>query len=224
MTDSYTDRLSDYLDGELDDAERAALELHLQTCAACRTVLDELRDVVLRARALPSLEPAADLWPSIAQRIASERELPLPVRHTERAPRRVSFTVSQLAAAAVALMIVSGGAVRMLGRAEPVAVVADAAQGDVRALPAANAASQQDSDGSIAALERMLAESEAELDPATIAVLERNLLIIDNALAEARAALANDSGNAYLARHYENTMRKKLELLQQAGSIGRGST
>ena len=220
--DSYTDRLSEYLDGELDNAARAELELHLQTCAACRAVLEELRQVVGTARSLPPIEPATDLWPAIADRIAAEREVVLPLRR-ERAAPRLSFTIPQLAAAAVALMLVSGGAVWMVGRS-PAPAIATAEQNGARAQPVGLTEGGPDSDRTIAALERMLQDSEANLDPATVAVLERNLLIIDNALAEARAALASDPANAYLARHYENTMRKKLELLQQAGTIGRGST
>ncbi len=34
MNDQWTDRLSEYLDGELADAERVALEAHLASCAA----------------------------------------------------------------------------------------------------------------------------------------------------------------------------------------------
>jgi anti-sigma factor RsiW len=50
MIDSWTDRLSDYVDGELDPATHAALEAHLATCASCRATRDELQHVVARAR------------------------------------------------------------------------------------------------------------------------------------------------------------------------------
>ena len=39
MTDQWTDRLSEYLDGELLTGERTALEEHLVGCAACRATL-----------------------------------------------------------------------------------------------------------------------------------------------------------------------------------------
>ena len=48
----WTDRLSDYLDGELPPAERNSLEAHLETCAECARVLEELRTVVSRTRGL----------------------------------------------------------------------------------------------------------------------------------------------------------------------------
>jgi len=59
MTDQWTDRLSEYLDGELLTGERTALEQHLLGCADCRATLAELRRVVARAQALDDTPPAA---------------------------------------------------------------------------------------------------------------------------------------------------------------------
>ncbi|HEV8354433.1 MAG TPA: zf-HC2 domain-containing protein, partial [bacterium] len=47
----WTDRLSDYLDGELPDDERYAIESHLAGCAPCAAVLADLKRVVARAQA-----------------------------------------------------------------------------------------------------------------------------------------------------------------------------
>src|SRR5438445_400088 len=49
MSDTWTERLSEYIDSTLAEAERGALEAHLAGCAACRTTLDELRRVVASA-------------------------------------------------------------------------------------------------------------------------------------------------------------------------------
>src|SRR5437016_12722371 len=111
MKDQWTDRLSEYLDEELAAPERTALEAHLASCDACRTTLEELRRVVTNARALDDRPPTADLWPSVAARIG------LSARAKARpAVRRVSFTVPQLAAAAVVLALVSGGAACLIVR------------------------------------------------------------------------------------------------------------
>jgi anti-sigma factor RsiW len=67
--DAWTDRLSEYLDDELDPAERAAADEHLRECAHCRGVLDDLRRVTLRAAALRDTPPAAPLWAGVAERI-----------------------------------------------------------------------------------------------------------------------------------------------------------
>ncbi len=69
MPDSYTDRLSEYLDDELTPAERAGVDEHLRGCPGCRVVLEELRRVTLRAAALPDAAPRPSLWPEVAERI-----------------------------------------------------------------------------------------------------------------------------------------------------------
>jgi anti-sigma factor RsiW len=56
-------RLSEYLDGELDNAERVALEAHLATCGQCYATLGELRQVIARAQALQDTPPAANYGP-----------------------------------------------------------------------------------------------------------------------------------------------------------------
>ncbi|HEU5169409.1 MAG TPA: zf-HC2 domain-containing protein, partial [Gemmatimonadales bacterium] len=73
ITDPWTDKLSEYLDGELNESERAALERHLAACPACTTTLADLTRVVARARALPAPPPTGDLWPGIAARLAAGR-------------------------------------------------------------------------------------------------------------------------------------------------------
>src|SRR5207247_10494685 len=111
MNDTWTERLSEYIDGTLPDAERAALEAHLAGCTACRTTLDELRRVVARARALDDRPPAADLWPAIAQQIGVSSGAHHVVSLAERRTRRVTLTVPQLAAgAAVPLVLRLDGA------------------------------------------------------------------------------------------------------------------
>src|SRR2546425_545936 len=124
MTDQWTDRLSEYLDGELTSPERTAFEAHLASCDACRTTLDELRRVVTNARALDDRPPTVDLWPAIATGIG------LASRSTVRPPaRRFAFTVPQLAAASVVLALLSGGAAWLIVRrgtvATPLQVVSE---------------------------------------------------------------------------------------------------
>src|SRR2546422_8123480 len=115
--DTWTDRLSEYVDGTLADGERAALEAHLAGCAACRATLDELRRVVARARGLEDRPPAADLWPGIAERIGvSAQVVSLAAR---RRARRISLSVPQLIAAGGAPGLVGGGAGRLGGAPWP---------------------------------------------------------------------------------------------------------
>ena len=50
----------------------------------------------------------------------------------------------------------------------------------------------------------------------TVATLERNLAIIDAAIAESRAALENDPNSRELTRMLSSTYDAKVQLLRQA--------
>ena len=73
MSDQFTEQLSPYLDGELDDLRRARLEAHLAGCAECAAVLADLRAIVAAAPEYPGREPARDLWPELEARLETER-------------------------------------------------------------------------------------------------------------------------------------------------------
>ena len=63
-----------------------------------------------------------------------------------------------------------------------------------------------------------------QLDPETVRVVEENLQVIDDAIAEARAALARDPANGYLFRHLDQTLTRKVDLLRRAASATLRST
>jgi len=215
MTDQWTDRLSEYLDGELTSPERTAFEAHLPSCDGCRTTLDELRRVVTNARALDDRPPAADLWPTVAARIGlSARSKTRPV------VRRFSFTLPQLAAASLALALLSGGAAWLLGGRRPVTTPSLVVSERVPTLLNASAyPGDARYAAQVADLERAVARGRGQLDTATVRVIERNLRIIDRAIRNAQSALAADPGNSYLNLHLAQEMRRKLELLRQAATL-----
>ncbi len=220
MRDQWTDRLSEYLDGELGAAERAALEAHTASCADCRTTLAELRRVVVRAQGLDDRPPAADLWPEVAARIG------LSSGARRAVSRRFSFTVPQLAAAAITLALCSGGAAWLLSRSPaptPAPTALAARGGGERGVPALVAAASSPTDqryaAQVADLERALARGRGRLDTATVRVIQKNLAIIDRAIRDAQSALASDPANSYLNLHLAQEMRRKLELLRQAAAL-----
>jgi anti-sigma factor RsiW len=216
MNDQWTDRLSEYLDGELDSQQHAALEAHLGTCADCRATLAELRRVVARAKGLEDRPPRADLWPGVAERIGSEKVVALPARHA----RRFSFSVPQLIAASIALALVSGGGMWLaLHRGAQGTGLAQASGSNMPASYAVNARWEIQTDIAIAELQEALTHNEAQLDTATIRVVRQNLAVIDRAIAEAQRALKRDPNSGYLRLHLANTMRQKIELLRRANAL-----
>ena len=212
MTDNWTARLSDYLDGELDAGEREAVEAHLEGCAGCRETLDELRQVVARARAVTDAPPDADLWPGIATRIGGARAPQSPVWQ-----RRVSFTLPQAVAAGLVLVLASAiGVWTMMSRtaggpgAAPGAAPADVVRANL---------ADETYDHAVGDLEQVLAEGRDRLDPRTYAVIERNLRTIDRAIAESRRALEADPGNVFLNNHLATARQRKLSLLRHATAL-----
>ena len=59
-------RLSEYLDGALAPADQAAVSAHVDTCAACRARLSELRATASLIGSLPDLAPTRRLTPRVA--------------------------------------------------------------------------------------------------------------------------------------------------------------
>ncbi|MCI0436746.1 MAG: zf-HC2 domain-containing protein [Gemmatimonadetes bacterium] len=226
MIDRWADRLSEYLDGDLDARDEAAVDAHLVECAGCRATLAELRAVVARAAALQVTEPEADLWPAIRQRIEADAVPDVASRMSGRAARRrISLSVTQLAAAAAVLALVSAGSVWIaLSGADPAQpIVSSRTALTSEDSPAigryvSNAPGLQ---AMIAQLEHTLSENRESLDPMTIAVLESNLQIIDAAIAQAVQALDRDPNNAYLRQHLGNTVDKKIAVLRRAAAIER---
>jgi anti-sigma factor RsiW len=227
MTDRWTDRLSEYLDGELSPQTRAELEQHLEGCFECRRTLGELRAVVARARALPDAEPVHDFWPGIAGRLAAAPQadqaalevIDLRTHRIERNQRRISFTLPQLAAASLVLMLLSGSAVWVALARAPLPVASAPATGNaVRSVADSNAGLTEYA-AAVESLEAALAQQQDRLDPVTVAIVKENLRTIDAAITEARAALEQDPGNLYLNQHLENTMKKKLQLLRRATAL-----
>jgi len=232
--------LSDYLDGDLDAAARAAVDAHLTTCAECRAVVTDLSALRRAATAWrdADADAAQDLWPAVAARLNGPREVapgasgapPLgAVPRLAWYQRRWSVGVPELAVAAALVAAVSGALLWPRATtptpagAGPVPVIAEAEAFDSDAgevLPANFADAQYDA--AVGDLERVLLEQRERLDPRTVIVLERNLRIIDDAIGEARQALATDPANALLNAHLAGARQRKLDLLRRAAQITAG--
>jgi len=242
MTDRWTERLSEYLDGELAAPERAELETHLHLCEECTDTLASLRAVAERAQRLETPPLTEDLWPAIEARIGAAS----PRRIFRLPPNAFRFTLSlpQAAAAALALTLLSGGAMWWAMRHGPLAPssAAPIAAQKPAATPAesftssaATAAGSSRTPGAvvnqfagfdpshydtaIADLERTLNEHRSQLDTSTVRVVEQNLVIIDRAIEQARRALAADPASPYLNGHLAQQLNLKLELLRRATDL-----
>lgn len=210
-----TDRLSEYLDGELTPAEHRETDTHLAACGECREVLSELALLKETAAELREVDrvPDADLWPAVAWRIKTRRG--------------ISLTWMQALAAGLALVVLSSMAVWMTlrgGDSDPAQTAADTVDRgpDVGAPEApvvvANFADEA-YENAVKELRQALEAGRSRLDPQTIQVLERNLAAIDEAIDQARTALEADPANVSLNSYLAGVRRRKLDLLRTASDL-----
>jgi anti-sigma factor RsiW len=224
MRDQWTDRLSEYLDGELPPGERETVASHLAACGECRRTLSELRLVAAAAQRLTARPPAGDLWAGIAGRIAAAE----PAEGTGAEParprsRRISFTLPELVAASLLIAAASAGVAWQFRSvpAAPFAAAGPGANGSAAdaALVGPVSLADEEYDAAVGELERALQDGRALLDPTTIAIVEQNLAVINVAIEQARQALETDPANGYLSSHLLQARRKKLELLRRAAAL-----
>lgn len=247
MSDRWTERLSEYVDGDLNDRDRAALEAHLPGCATCRETVEELRELVSQARTLEPSEPVIDLWPQIAARIEAGARPASMRKPVSWWGWRLSLSLPQASLAALGLVAITaatmwwtvGQAPRLVTRGPSVSGDRTSTVGAGPAAPSPVASNQEpfkspapavsnpdqalaaafynpQYDATIAELQQVLEQERSRLDPKTVQVVEKNLRIIDRAVADARRAVMADPSSVYLREHLARVMMQKVTLLRQA--------
>lgn len=74
-------------------------------------------------------------------------------------------------------------------------------------------------DSEIARLQRVLEGRRSQLDPKTVAALERSMQVIDGAIEQARSALAADPASRFLDHQLNGALDKKMQLLRTAAML-----
>jgi hypothetical protein len=190
------------------------------------TTDDLTPDEELRLRtqvaALPdSVEPAHDLWPAIHGRIEAARVSALPATRIDGTPVRRRMPWIRLAAAAAVLVVTSATLTWLaVVPREPRLPTLAIPTGDVPTTASPSSlATFASYERSAADLASALERRTERLDPATRAVLERSLRTIDEAIAEARAALAADPASGAYQAFVESAYRQKIDFLRRANDI-----
>jgi len=219
--------LDDYVTGELTEDARGPVADHIAACEICAAEVEGLKAILVRAADLPkSIDPPAQAWSYI--RSAIERDKNAVATHAGISTRfwRAPYV---LAAAAVLLVILSsaGTALYMSSR------IGDGSSSRVGASNATDAATpatlaaftieENNYLRNVAVLQDILDRQEASLAPETVAQLKASLRTIDEAILEARNALARDPANKMLIEMLSGTYRQKVDLLRRTTEMTRGS-
>ena len=269
--EQFEARLPDYMEGDLTGDERSSLERHVESCAHCRPILEDLKAIVASAGALGPIEPSRDLWSGIEARIGTQ-VVPL-------GSRRAMPLVRTLAAAVVLMAVTAGVTWELAKRGS------NGQPASSQALPTLTAASSNDQpnptgptgpiivttqpqvasnegvtstppraavsavrtpaatpvtgnemvravrssgraastaalyDNEITRLHSVIQQRRGELDPKTVAAIERSLAVIDTSIAQARSALAKDPASRFLNGRLTDALDKKVELLRTTAML-----
>ncbi len=224
-----------YVGGELPPDRHRLMQSHLADCPSCRAAVALLESIRASARGLPrSIEPAGDLWPAITARldaraVGSPASSPPgaaagPSRDAAALRHRRTWTRTRPALAAAAVALIALG-VTTWWIARPSSTVTE-----VASRPAAEGSSAGSLLGEFgetetaylaaaAALESALATERAHLEPATAAVIDRNLRILDDAIGELRAAAVASPGDPEAVEFLADGYRRKVEVLRRLARI-----
>jgi anti-sigma-K factor RskA len=219
--------LDDYVTGDLTEDARAPVAEHIAARDLCRSEIESLQAVVARARELPrSSEPPAEAWTGIRSAIARDenavREPSSAVRFGER--RRLYLVAAAVVLAAV---LSSAGTAWYLSARNPAgnlsAAMAANTSSETPATLAAFTIEENNYLRTASRLQDLLDQQEGSLAPETVAQLRASLHAIDDAIIEARNALARDPANKLLVEMLSSSYRQKVDLLRRSTELTRGT-
>ncbi|HEY4735132.1 MAG TPA: zf-HC2 domain-containing protein [Gemmatimonadaceae bacterium] len=216
--------LDDYVTGDLTEDARAPVADHVASCAVCSAEVDGLKRVLSRATQLPkSIDPPAEAWSNI--RAAIQRDEAAVGSGPDRLRKPIwRRPVAVAAAAAIVTAVLSSTMTALyLGSRSPDSSQTTAVGNNSTAILASFTIEENNYLRTAAALQDVLDQQEASLAPETVAQLKASLRTIDEAILEARNALARDPSNKMLVEMLSGNYRQKVDLLRRSTEIARGT-
>jgi hypothetical protein len=217
----YSEAIAEFVDGSLDPARQRDLERHVEGCPACRALVADLRSIQAAAFTLDRIELPAHILPALRATLAEQPP-------SSGRGRLLAFPISRAAriawlAAAAALILITAAGLLSLRRGQvshqtdqAAAVAAPGTSVDaVASIQAELQLATEHYENAIQQLEQIARTENGALDPQVAAVFQRNLLVIDQAIGESRAALQTQPASADVQESLFDAMRSKVALLQQ---------
>jgi anti-sigma-K factor RskA len=218
--------LDDYVSGDLAEDARAPVAEHIAACEMCRAEVDGLKRVMDRTALLPrSIDPPPAAWSNIRTAILDdERVGRLNASGAPRSFWRAPIVLAAASALIVAVLSSAGTAWYFRSRApdsQPHRV--ETADNSAFATLAAFTVEENNYLRQASTLQDILDQQEGSLAPETVAQLKASLRTIDEAILEARSALARDPANKILVEMLSASYRQKVDLLRRSTEMTRGS-
>jgi anti-sigma factor RsiW len=215
--------IHDYVDNALDAGARGEVDRHLEACAACRLLVDDLREIRRVAGSLDLREPPARAWSRIERAIRLEPTVSRAARGPAETGRYGMSRYAWLAAAA-ALVIATGVGLRWYAAGRPDTAAAAfpdgaAASTAAQSIEAELREAESHYEKAIKGLEQITSSEQNTLDPGTAATLQKNLAVIDQAISESRAALHVQPDSEPAQQSLLDSFKSKIALLQDTVAL-----
>ncbi|HSQ32739.1 MAG TPA: hypothetical protein VLN49_22945 [Gemmatimonadaceae bacterium] len=205
-------------DGSISADRAETARAHLRVCVECSADVARLERVVTGAREMqnPTSE-LAELWPGIRARIESAKVVilaPEPAK-ARWSGRRLVLTIASLAAV---LIVATWLGVR--ARETSSAPASADRPTDTTGSMAFAADSVRAYEEEAQILLDRLALMRSVLEPGAAAAIDKDLAVIDSAIAELQTAIARDPRNPALRQLLADSYRQKVDVLKRVSNAG----
>jgi anti-sigma factor RsiW len=222
MTSNHSHLTEDERQQAADDSlapeQRANVAAHLGLCAECAEDVARLAALMKHVREAPAPDaPLDDLWPSIRARIEGSKVIPLGhhVAATRVREHRRLVWLAPLGIAAALLIGFFGVRNRQVVGERTLVSEPDTGASLVTVVDSAHAYERE----AQILLDKLELER-AMLRPEAREALDRDLRVVDVAIAELKEAVAHDPANPALRQLLAASYRQKVDLLKRAGNAG----
>ncbi|MEN3339291.1 MAG: hypothetical protein V7647_2967 [Acidobacteriota bacterium] len=227
----YRESIHDLIDGTIGPIRRAELERHLDGCVQCGALVADLDAIRNAASTLDPLEPPTRVWLQLAGRLRQEGRVTAPVPRARgvRHPAILAIAAALILAVGASLVMLAprfkrGAAAPAVTATNPVPAGNATADSTVQDVESEFRMAEQHYQNAITKLEQAArldqataggtAGDQATIDPQTAAMLQKNLHVIDAAIAESRAALRAEPQSAAARDSLFDALKRKVALLQ----------
>lgn len=209
--------LSEYVDRTLGRDEHAQVARHLETCEACRQLVDDFREIARAAAALDPVLPPQRVWSRIEKEISADRARGTNAGRPGARAIAISPSWTWLAAAAVLVLAVFIGVRFAPSTAPDPGIAADTSAAE--AIEAELRLAEEHYQKAISGLERIANAENAAFDASTSATLHKNLAVINQAIDESRAAVRSAPASQQAQHSLIENFKTKLALLQDTVAL-----
>lgn len=205
-------------DGSMSADRADVARAHLRVCAECSVDAARLERLVMGAREMENpTSDLAELWPGIRARIESTKVVTLA---PDSAPERRSWRrlVLTMAPVAAALVVATWLGVRVRNTPSTPPSVERRPDTTSSIVFAADSVRAYEEEAQI--LLNRLQLTRSMLDPGAAAAIDKDLAVIDSAIAEVQTAIARDPRNPALRQLLATSYRQKIDVLKRISNAG----